>query len=81
MDAPESSQFCRGEDKSSVSLWRAGGKRPRRLIGRRSVDCIPLSLDPYGRTVGTCSVGGADLGEWLVQWPCTGLASILEGQI
>jgi hypothetical protein len=41
----------------------------------RPVNCVPLSLDQYGRTVATCSVGGADLGEWLVQsglaldWP------------
>jgi endonuclease YncB( thermonuclease family) len=33
------------------------------------------SLDRYGRTVATCSVDGADLGEWLVRgglaldWP------------
>jgi endonuclease YncB( thermonuclease family) len=39
------------------------------------VSCAPVSLDQYGRTVATCSVGGADLGEWLVRngytldWP------------
>ncbi|WP_338128913.1 thermonuclease family protein [Bradyrhizobium brasilense] len=58
--------------------YRCGAQAANDLdafIGRRSVDCIPLSLDPYGRTVGTCSVGGADLGEWLVRsglaldWP------------
>jgi hypothetical protein len=30
-------------------------------------DCVPLSLDRYGRSVATCSVDGADLGEWLVR--------------
>ena len=45
------------------------------FIARRPVNCSPLSLDPYGRTVATCSVGGTDLGEWLVRkglaldWP------------
>jgi endonuclease YncB( thermonuclease family) len=39
------------------------------------VSCLPINLDRYGRTVATCSVGGADLGEWLVEkglaldWP------------
>jgi endonuclease YncB( thermonuclease family) len=34
-----------------------------------------VSLDQYARTAATCSVGGADLGEWLVRnglaldWP------------
>jgi endonuclease YncB( thermonuclease family) len=28
---------------------------------------LPLSLDPYGRTVATWSVDGTDLGEWLVR--------------
>ncbi|WP_349016968.1 thermonuclease family protein [Bradyrhizobium sp. Arg237L] len=39
------------------------------------VNCVPLSLDRYGRTVATCSVAGRDLAEWLVRnglaldWP------------
>ena len=39
------------------------------------MNCLPISLDRYGRTVATCSVGGADLGDWLVRnglaldWP------------
>jgi hypothetical protein len=42
---------------------------------RRPVSCTPVSLDQYGRTVATCSVGDIDLGEWLVRnglaidWP------------
>jgi endonuclease YncB( thermonuclease family) len=45
------------------------------FIARRPVNCSPFNLDRYGRTVATCSVGGADLGEWLVRkglaldWP------------
>jgi endonuclease YncB( thermonuclease family) len=36
---------------------------------------MPVAEDQYGRTVATCSVGGADIGEWLVRnglaldWP------------
>ena len=45
------------------------------FIARRSLNCIPISLDQYGRTVATCSIGDVDLGEWLVRnglaidWP------------
>ncbi|WP_311990334.1 MULTISPECIES: thermonuclease family protein [Bradyrhizobium] len=44
-------------------------------MGRRPVNYVPLNLDQYGRTVATCSIGGIDLGEWLVRnglaldWP------------
>ncbi|WP_334493715.1 thermonuclease family protein [Bradyrhizobium sp. AZCC 1614] len=36
---------------------------------------LVVGLDPYGRVVATCAVGGIDLGEWLVRkglaldWP------------
>ena len=75
MDAPESSQLCGGEDSLQ---YRCGAKAATdldALIAGRSVSCIPISLDQYGRTVASCSVGGVDLGEWLVRnglalnWP------------
>src|SRR6202000_1787668 len=75
IDAPESTQLCRGEDSLQ---YRCGAKAANDLdafIARRPVNCIPMNLDQYGRTVATCSVGDADLGEWLVDnglaldWP------------
>jgi len=75
MNAPESSQLCRGEDSLP---YRCGAKAANDLdafIAGRPVSCIPISLDQYGRTVATCSVGGVHLGEWLVRnglaldWP------------
>jgi endonuclease YncB( thermonuclease family) len=75
IDAPESDQLCRDDDSR---LYRCGALAANDLdhfIARRPVNCIPLNLDPYGRTVASCSVGGADLGEWLVRgglaldWP------------
>jgi endonuclease YncB( thermonuclease family) len=75
IDAPESSQFCRGEDSLQ---YRCGAKSANDLdafIARRPVSCVPISLDRYGRTVASCSVGGTDLAEWLVgnglaiDWP------------
>ena len=75
IDAPESSQLCRGEDSLQ---YRCGAKAANDLfdfIAKRTVECQPVSFDQYGRTVATCSVGGTDLGEWLIShglaldWP------------
>jgi endonuclease YncB( thermonuclease family) len=75
VDAPESSQLCRGADSN---LYRCGANAANDLdtfIARQPVKCTPISEDQYGRSVATCSVGGTDLGEWLVRkglaldWP------------
>jgi endonuclease YncB( thermonuclease family) len=75
IDAPESSQLCRGD--ASLQYW-CGARATNDLdafIAGRPVSCLPISLGRYGRTVATCSVGGADLGDWLVRnglaldWP------------
>jgi endonuclease YncB( thermonuclease family) len=75
IDAPESTQLCRGDDSLQ---YRCGAQAANDLdvfIAWRPVNCLPLNLDQYGRTVATCSVGGADLAEWLVRsglaldWP------------
>ena len=75
VDAPETSQLCRGGDSLH---YRCGAKAANDLdafIAGRPVNCPPISLDRYGRTVATCSVGGTDLGDWLVRnglaldWP------------
>jgi endonuclease YncB( thermonuclease family) len=75
IDAPESSQLCRGENSLQ---YRCGAKAASdfdAFIARRPVNCVPVSLDQYHRTVATCSVDDVDLGEWLVRnglaidWP------------
>ena len=75
IDAPESSQLCRGEDSIQ---YRCGAKAANNLdwfLNKRPVDCAPVSLDQYRRTVATCSVDGIDLADWLVRngfaldWP------------
>jgi len=75
IDAPETTQLCRGDDSLP---YRCGAKAANDLdafIARRPVSCTPISLDQYGRTVATCTVDGADLGQWLVSnglaldWP------------
>ena len=75
VDAPKSSQLCRGEDSLQYRCGAQAANDLDAFIARRPVNCSPLSLDPYGRTVAICSVGGTDLGEWLVRgglaldWP------------
>jgi endonuclease YncB( thermonuclease family) len=67
IDAPESSQLCRGEDSLQ---YRCGAKAANDLdafIARRPVSCALVSLDQYGRMVATCSVDRTDLAEWLVR--------------
>jgi endonuclease YncB( thermonuclease family) len=75
IDAPETSQLCRGEDSLQ---YRCGAKAANELdafIARRPVDCSSVSLDQYGRTVAVCSIDGVDIAEWLVRnglaldWP------------
>jgi endonuclease YncB( thermonuclease family) len=75
IDAPESSQLRRGEDSLQYRCGALAANDLDAFIARRPVNCSPLNLDPYGRTVATCSVSGTDLGEWLVRkglaldWP------------
>ncbi|WP_334380523.1 thermonuclease family protein [Bradyrhizobium sp. AZCC 1577] len=75
VDAPESSQLCRGEDSSQYRCGAQAAKDLDAFIARRPVSCSPVSFDAYGRTIATCSAGGTDLGEWLVRkglaldWP------------
>jgi endonuclease YncB( thermonuclease family) len=75
IDAPESNQLCRGDDSTQ---YRCGAKAASDLdsfLNKRSINCVPVSLDQYGRTLAVCSIGGVDLAEWLVRnglaldWP------------
>ncbi|MEY9590847.1 endonuclease YncB(thermonuclease family) [Bradyrhizobium yuanmingense] len=75
VDAPESSKLCRGEDSLQ---YRCGTKAANDLdafINGRLVNCVPISLDRYGRTVASCAAGEIDLADWLIRnglaldWP------------
>lgn len=75
VDAPESAQLCRGEDSLQ---YRCGAKAANdldALVAERPVNCTPLTVDRYGRTVASCFVNGVDLAQWLVEnglaldWP------------
>jgi endonuclease YncB( thermonuclease family) len=75
IDAPKSSQLCRGEDSLQYRCGAQAANDLDAFIARRAVSCLPISLDRYGRTVATCLVGGVDLADWLVRnglaldWP------------
>ena len=75
IDAPESDQFCRDEDGH---LYRCGQKTSNALfdfIARHPVECVEVDRDRYKRAVSVCTVGGADIADWLVRnglaldWP------------
>jgi endonuclease YncB( thermonuclease family) len=75
MDAPETTQLCRDDDSTQYRCGAQAANDLDAFIATRPVNCNPISLDQYGRTVATCTVGGADLGQWLVRsglaldWP------------
>lgn len=75
IDAPESSQLCRGEGSLPYRCGAKAANELDRFIAGRAVGCEAVSADRYGRTVATCSVSDVDLAEWLVRnglafdWP------------
>jgi endonuclease YncB( thermonuclease family) len=68
VDAPESNQLCRNENNLQYQCGAKTAKDLDTFIARRPVDCSPVSLDEYERTVAACSIAidGADIAEWLV---------------
>lgn len=67
IDAPESDQMCLDADGKR---WRCGIEARDRLtahIGNHSIDCMPSSLDAYGRTLAVCRAAGEDLNAWMVR--------------
>src|SRR4029077_16706271 len=72
IDAPESTQLCRGENSLQYRCGAKESKRSRRL--HRAWAC---QLHPHltSHTLATCTVDGTDLGQWLVRnglaldWP------------
>ncbi|MBJ7484352.1 MAG: thermonuclease family protein [Brevundimonas sp.] len=66
VDAPEGRQTC---DRAGVT-YRCGQEAANaldRYIGGRPVRCAERDRDRYRRIVARCSVGGRDLGGWLVR--------------
>ncbi|MEY9537871.1 endonuclease YncB(thermonuclease family) [Bradyrhizobium diazoefficiens] len=62
VDPPESSQLCRGEDSLQYRCAAQAANGLDAFIARRPVNCIPVSLEQYGRTVATLL--GRRRGSW-----------------
>jgi len=75
IDAPESDQLCRGDDSLQYRCGADAANELDRFIAGRPVSCEQLDVDRYKRVVAFCTVGGVDLGEWIVRqgfafdWP------------
>ena len=65
MDAPKSRQSCR-RDGRQWPCGRSAAFALADLIGTRPVTCSWRALDRYRRPVAKCTVGGTDLGGWMV---------------
>ena len=63
IDAPEARQTCRAWGRT----WDCGAAATEALMSRaEGMTCEGGDTDRFGRTVGVCSSGGADLNAWLV---------------
>lgn len=75
IDAPESSQFCRGDDSLPYRCGTKAANELAALIERQPALCKPVTFDRYGRTIAICAVGGTDLADWperrglAMDWP------------
>ncbi|MBR0974325.1 thermonuclease family protein [Bradyrhizobium japonicum] len=67
IDAPESSQLCRGADSLPYRCGAKAATELAALVIDRPVSCNTMSIDRYGRTVALCTVSGLDLADWLVR--------------
>ncbi|MDX5357245.1 MAG: thermonuclease family protein, partial [Rhodobacterales bacterium] len=65
IDAPEARQTCTREG-APRRCGQAAAVALSDRIGRRPVRCEQTDIDRYRRIVARCSVGGVDLGGWLV---------------
>lgn len=65
IDAPEYGQTCDGAD----GKWTCGVDalhKMTELTQNAEVVCDPITNDPYGRIIATCSVNGEDLGRAMI---------------
>lgn len=69
-DSPESGSMC-----GSANVYQRASLALSDFIGSQTVHCAPDGTETHGRTVATCTVGGAELGHhmvsegWARDWP------------
>lgn len=74
-DAPERGRQCTDASGNIVRVYQTTSLALDRFIAGRTVTCATAGEDDYARVVATCSVGGTDLGAWMVEnghawdWP------------
>jgi endonuclease YncB( thermonuclease family) len=66
VDAPESSQLCRGRDRRPYRCGALSANTLDAFTRAKTVRCTPLDGDRYGRIVARCAAGKIDLGQMLV---------------
>lgn len=67
IDAPEASQRC---TDAKGQQWRCGRQAAfalDELIHGQVLTCLGRERDRYRRVIARCSIGGIDLGEWMVR--------------
>ena len=67
IDAIEGEQVCHRDNGERWACGEQATRALRALIARRPVICTHHGTDGYGRTLGTCSVGGTTINDWLVR--------------
>jgi endonuclease YncB( thermonuclease family) len=66
VDAPESTQLCRGRDNRPYRCGALAANSLDAFTRAKTVRCTPVDGDRYGRIVARCAVGRTDLGQMLV---------------
>lgn len=66
IDAPEATQTCNTAQGVAFACGVVATQALAQLVGTVRVDCTPLDVDRYGRTVAHCAVAGRDLGRDMV---------------
>lgn len=69
-DTPERGKRC-----GDVNVYQRAAHELDSFVAGRTVRCMQSGTDAYNRTVATCSVGGTDIGDYMVSrgwgrdWP------------
>ena len=66
VDAPESTQTCRGRDRRPYRCGQQAALALYSFTRGKTVRCTPVDGDRYGRIVARCAAGSIDLGQMLV---------------
>jgi len=66
VDAPESTQLCRGRDRRPYRCGALAANTLDAFTRGKTVRCMAVDGDRYGRIVARCAAGGTDLGQFMV---------------